>query len=219
MGSPARRNRESSPRRESSRQRRTRQRTVSLRSDGGSRAHTKHPSLNCLSDESLSQLLCGKTKVEGLTQFAILDCRFPYEYRGGHIRSAINAWRREDVRKFYDEHSDQADNLVVVFHCEYSMDRAPSMLQYLRDLDRKRHGVEGYPRLSMPHLYVLSGGYRAFYANHKSLCDPQEYVHMTDPNYSAACRVAHVQRRAEIEGSRRASEDGRRRSDTSEVPA
>ena len=38
--------------------------------------------------------------------------------------------------------------------------------KFLRETDRKRNGYKGFPNLYYPELYLLSGGYRAFFADH-----------------------------------------------------
>jgi len=37
----------------------------------------------------------------------------------------------------------------------------------LREKDRKENGLENFPKLYYPELYLLEGGYKAFYAQHK----------------------------------------------------
>lgn len=45
-----------------------------------------NPALNSISPLTLATLLTGK----GHTHYIIIDCRFEYEYEGGHINGAIN---------------------------------------------------------------------------------------------------------------------------------
>lgn len=51
---------------------------------------------------------------------------------------------------------------VLVFHCEFSSERGPKLSRLLRNQDRQMHRLE-YPRLKHPEIYVLEGGYKAFY--------------------------------------------------------
>ena len=54
----------------------------------------------------------------------IIDCRFEYEYKGGHIESAINFNDKEELgKKLFDAPS--AQKTLLIFHCEYSVHRAP----------------------------------------------------------------------------------------------
>lgn len=56
----------------------------------------------------------------------VVDCRFEYEYKGGHIVGAINVNSKEDLANTLFENTDGARTLLV-FHCEYSAHRAPIM--------------------------------------------------------------------------------------------
>lgn len=44
-----------------------------------------------------------------------------------------------------------------------------------------------YPRLTYPEVYILDGGYSAFYASYRSRCEPQNYLQMDAPNHEASC--------------------------------
>ena len=56
----------------------------------------------------------------------IIDCRFEYEYDGGHIEGAINV---NDKDRLANELfvSPPSDRTLLIFHCEYSAHRAPIM--------------------------------------------------------------------------------------------
>lgn len=56
----------------------------------------------------------------------IIDCRFEYEYEGGHIEGAINVNDKERLALQLFE-SPAAGNSLLIFHCEYSAHRAPIM--------------------------------------------------------------------------------------------
>jgi len=66
----------------------------------------------------------------------IVDCRFGYEYQGGHVEGAININTTEALEKeFFTE--PRTGNTLVIFHCEFSACRAPRMYAYcflLRDI-------------------------------------------------------------------------------------
>jgi len=63
--------------------------------------------------------------------------RYPYEYEGGHIRDAINIFSKEQMLKDYSENklgkkSSKTDHVsgkrnVLIFHCEFSSERGPSL--------------------------------------------------------------------------------------------
>ena len=106
----------------------------------------------------------------------VVDARFGYEYDGGHIRGAVNAPTAEDLHRLT---LSLPDTTLLVFHCEFSECRAPALCRWLRNEDRKAN-AENFPRLSFPHLYVLKGGYAAFYAEFPDLCEPCGYVKMKE---------------------------------------
>ena len=60
-------------------------------------------------------------------------------------------------------------NTVIIFHCEFSQKRGPSMYQALRELDRRLH-ADLYPLLFFTEIYVLEGGYKLFYETYPNLC-------------------------------------------------
>lgn len=56
----------------------------------------------------------------------VVDCRFEYEYKGGHIEGAINVNSKDELAKQLLE-TPHIENTLLVFHCEYSAHRAPIM--------------------------------------------------------------------------------------------
>nr|CAH8839175.1 unnamed protein product [Trichobilharzia regenti] len=229
--------------------------------------------LHCVSTETVADLVSGNNKRN--VNFVIVDCRFPYEYEGGHIKGAINIFthsdlvqeifnrvpaqrppgtsgpprylgqelgRRlavtqreplsapcellsddeDDLEIFGNTTSDVSDSdlpcaddngitetnllgdssksepdlsyissstansgdsntqdppFVVIFHCEFSSQRAPALAAFLRSVDRVSN-YHRYPFLYFPEIYVMKGGYSAFYKKFSHLCTPQEYVKM-----------------------------------------
>ena len=65
-----------------------------------------------------------------------IDCRFPYEYDGGHISGAFNLWTFEKVMAAFFTHPiapiTEAKTFAVIFHCEFSSHRAPTQCKNLR---------------------------------------------------------------------------------------
>ena len=54
----------------------------------------------------------------------VIDCRFEYEYKGGHIDGAVNFNNKEELAtRLFDEQVSQ--RTLLIFHCEYSAHRAP----------------------------------------------------------------------------------------------
>lgn len=38
-------------------------------------------------------------KDDGKNSFELIDCRYPYEYEGGHIKGAVSLWEEEVLYK------------------------------------------------------------------------------------------------------------------------
>lgn len=61
----------------------------------------------------------------------IIDCRYPYEYEGGHIQSAENLYTRTTIYNAFFQKpipmKDPAKRNIFIFHCEFSSERAPSL--------------------------------------------------------------------------------------------
>ncbi|EPY89399.1 M-phase inducer phosphatase 1 [Camelus ferus] len=110
-----------------------------------------------------------------IKEFVIIDCRYPYEYEGGHIKGAVNLHMEEEVEDFLLKKPivpTDGKRVIVVFHCEFSSERGPRMCRYVRERDRL--GNE-YPKLHYPELYVLKGGYKEFFLKCQSHCEPPSY--------------------------------------------
>lgn len=115
----------------------------------------------------------------------IIDCRFEYEYNGGHIDNAVNFNDKQMLTNELFNGSHSASTLLI-FHCEYSVHRAPLTAKFIRSHDRNVNAAR-YPALSYPEMYVLDGGYSKFFANHRDKCFPQNYVEMNDHRHSQDC--------------------------------
>lgn len=113
-------------------------------------------------------------------QVLIVDCRYPYEYHGGHLPGAINVCTMDEIeqRLFEKPESNCFAPTVIIFHCEFSSERAPRMALHVRNRDRMVNAHK-YPFLLYPQLYILEGGYRAFFLQFPQHCDPPgHYVPM-----------------------------------------
>jgi rhodanese-related sulfurtransferase len=98
--------------------------------------------------------------------FHIVDCRFPYEFEGGHIAAAQNITSGQSLEeRFFANVPAHSHRTAIIFHCEYSAQRAPQMARHMRCHDRNVNAM-AYPNLHYPHIYILKGGYREFYATH-----------------------------------------------------
>lgn len=118
----------------------------------------------------------------------IIDCRFPYEYEGGHIANAINIALQSDLEERFVVNEPQNLRRLLVFHCEYSIFRGPTMASHLRKIDRI-YNSDRYPYLLYPDIVVLEGGYKKFYDKYRLHCVPQAYVEMKDTKHKRTCEV------------------------------
>lgn len=119
---------------------------------------------------TLAQCVRGD-KPEGAESVHVVDCRYPYEYQGGHIIGAVNIYDPFTLASLLRSMVSQGGSTIIVLHCEFSSQRAPRMFRHIRNSDRMAH-IADYPRLTFPHLYVLQGGYKAFVNEWPSLCTP-----------------------------------------------
>ena len=72
-----------------------------------------------------------------ISKFYVIDCRFDYEYNGGHVPGAININTTPGVEEFLlgagtskPKPSTSGDNClktILIFHCEFSAKRAPTL--------------------------------------------------------------------------------------------
>lgn len=137
-----------------------------------------------ITKETLLQVMDGHY-MERFDQKMIVDCRFEYEYDGGHIEGAVNH-NDKDLLASQLFQTPIAGRSLLVFHCEYSAHRAPLMARHVRSEDRTAN-AEQYPKLTYPEVYILDGGYSAFFAEHRSRCFPPEYVEMSDAKHQRTC--------------------------------
>ncbi|KAI1409022.1 Rhodanese-like protein [Hypoxylon sp. FL1857] len=137
-----------------------------------------------ISKSTFLDVLDGKFN-EFYTQKMIIDCRFEYEYDGGHIESAVNYNDKELLtRQLFESPMD--GKTLLIFHCEYSACRAPMMARHIRASDRM-FNAEFYPKLTYPEVYILEGGYSEFFVEHRDRCYPQAYVAMGAEEHANTC--------------------------------
>ncbi|KAK3759224.1 hypothetical protein RRG08_054943 [Elysia crispata] len=150
----------------------------------------KHQDLKSITPDTLSQLL-EQQFPEDIEEFHIIDCRYPYEYEGGHIKNALNIYTKEAVTDIYLKSpwvtKDPNKRKILIFHCEFSAERGPGLFRFLRQNDRDAN-KECYPFLHYPEIYLLEGGYKNFFENYPHLCEPQTYKKMLDKNHSEDLR-------------------------------
>jgi M-phase inducer tyrosine phosphatase len=85
----------------------------------------KPDSLPRINQETMISVLNGDYK-EPFERTMVIDCRFEYEFNGGHIDGAINFNDKDHLAKqLFSEPSGQ--RTLIILHCEYSAHRAPLM--------------------------------------------------------------------------------------------
>lgn len=137
-----------------------------------------------ITKETLLDVLDGTYSSQFDTRM-VIDCRFEYEFEGGHINGAVNYNDKELLTSELFEAS-QPGRTLLIFHCEYSAHRAPIMARHVRQQDRATN-AEQYPKLTYPEVYILDGGYSNFFAKHRSRCFPQNYVEMDAKEHAYTC--------------------------------
>ncbi|KAL6263673.1 hypothetical protein P5V15_003762 [Pogonomyrmex californicus] len=156
---------------------------------------SQHSDLKTITSETLAALLRGEF-IDRIRSYKIIDCRYPYEYEGGHIEGALNLYSIDLIKQNMLDHlnctvpriqSDTDKRDILVFHCEFSQERGPNLSRTLRRLDRTCN-KEYYPALYYPEIYLLQGGYKKFYSEQKEFCSPQDYKSMKHPNHEEECR-------------------------------
>nr|BAE34078.1 unnamed protein product [Mus musculus] len=134
-----------------------------------------HQDLKYISPETMVALLTGKFS-NIVEKFVIVDCRYPYEYEGGHIKNAVNLPLERDAETFLLQRPIMPCSLdkriILIFHCEFSSERGPRMCRFIRERDR---AANDYPSLYYPEMYILKGGYKEFFPQHPNFCEPQDY--------------------------------------------
>ncbi|KRX92962.1 M-phase inducer phosphatase 1-B [Trichinella pseudospiralis] len=146
---------------------------------------SKVPDVRSVTADNLVNLI--NKRAQMVMQFDIIDCRYPFEYNGGHIRGAVNIFEQHQLVKYLFVDEDLASVVnrkkLLVFYCEFSQQRGPSMYRFLRNFDRKAN-QECYPNLYYPEIYLLDKGYNCFYKQYKDYCEPPNYVPMVAESHT-----------------------------------
>ncbi|QLQ80151.1 hypothetical protein HG537_0D01520 [Torulaspora globosa] len=144
-----------------------------------------------ISAETLKSIIEDGIYKSHYDSYQVVDCRFEYEFKGGHICNALNISSREDLEKEFI-HTDPKMTALLIFHCEFSSYRGPILASHLRNCDRMLNH-ENYPALFYPDILVLDGGYKGFFDKFPSLCFPRRYVGM-DSSENLASRDQELDR-------------------------
>ncbi|XP_012682340.1 M-phase inducer phosphatase 2 isoform X2 [Clupea harengus] len=135
----------------------------------------KHQDLKYITPDTMVATLNGRFD-DLVERLIVIDCRYPYEFEGGHIKCALNLHQEDQIEDFLLKTAIipacQGKRVVLVFHCEFSSERGPRMARFVRERDR---ALNEYPHLHYPELYILKGGYKEFFPLHELVCEPQAY--------------------------------------------
>ena len=108
-----------------------------------------HRAYRSIESHTLAILLDSMTEQQFKERFMIIDCRYPYEFAGGHIlvgivtpcysfcllicvlQYAINLHETSAIEHYFYPEDEKKFNEVrariPIFYCEYSQKRGPSM--------------------------------------------------------------------------------------------
>mgnify|MGYP001029732229 CR=1 FL=1 len=127
---------------------------------------------------------------EFFSEVVVVDCRYPYEFEGGHINGARNLHTPQQIEATFPvircaQEDDKQRKPAIIFYCEFSSGRGPRQYvalspppspplltefqqryRHLRKLDREAN-YDLYPQLYYPHLFLLGGGYKEFFLSMK----------------------------------------------------
>ncbi|KAM4705220.1 M-phase inducer phosphatase 1 [Rhinophrynus dorsalis] len=154
----------------------------------------RHQELKYITPDMMVNILngCYDSSIE---RYVIIDCRYPYEYEGGHIKGAINLHMEQEAEEYLLKDPilpSDSKRVILIFHCEFSSERGPRMCKFLREKDRD---LNEYPHLHYPELYILQGGYKEFFKKHKAFCTPQGYRPMNHEDFKEDLRKFRLKSR------------------------
>nr|XP_022336117.1 M-phase inducer phosphatase 2-like [Crassostrea virginica] len=187
---------------------------VSLKEDlvgDGSASHSlptipgKHADLKSITPETVTDLLVGKYD-DVIGSYQIIDCRYPYEYEGGHIKGAVNFYKEMDVETIMSSqgsHEAQAGKRhILIFYCEFSSERGPKMYRNIRKADRSLN-QDQYPKLNFPEMYLIHNGYKSFFESQKIFCEPEDYKPMLHKAHAQDLRHFRAKSKSFTSGEKR----------------
>ncbi|KAM9432399.1 M-phase inducer phosphatase 1-like isoform 1-T1 [Salvelinus alpinus] len=157
----------------------------------------KHQDLKYITPEMMVSALSGQLD-HLVERIVVIDCRYPYEFEGGHIKGALNLHQEEQVEEYLLRTPiaplSPDRRVLLVFHCEFSSERGPGMCRFVRRRDRTMNEYE-YPNLHYPELYVLKGGYQEFFRHFRMQCEPQGYRPMHHQDFKEDLRKFRLKSR------------------------
>ncbi|CAL6104184.1 Rhodanese-like_domain-containing protein [Hexamita inflata] len=103
----------------------------------------------------------------------LVDCRWNFEYDGGHIHSATNYNDAQKMRNdlVVEKLLSLNPDTDIIFYCEFSQVRAVKMSDYLCKIDSIYNKDPQFSK-----IYVLDGGYSKFFEEYPELSTTGRYV-------------------------------------------
>lgn len=90
----------------------------------------RHSDLKSISAETMRKLVLGEFE-DSVASYKVIDCRYPYEFEGGHISGALNLYTHEQILEELvtkvEAPVDGTKRNILVFHCEFSSERGPKL--------------------------------------------------------------------------------------------
>jgi hypothetical protein len=129
-----------------------------------------------ITHDTLASVMRGDHK-QNIDNVLVIDCRYPFEYEGGHIKGALNVTSQSQMESIlFNPVRTNSERTAVVVHCEFSQARGPRGWMYIRENDRKMKGMASFGEFFYPELYVLQSGYREFHKSFPSLCERSSHA-------------------------------------------
>uniref|UniRef100_K1QJR9 M-phase inducer phosphatase n=1 Tax=Magallana gigas TaxID=29159 RepID=K1QJR9_MAGGI len=165
----------------------------------------KHADLKSITTDTVSKLLRGDYD-DVIGSYQIIDCRYPYEYEGGHVKGAVNLYKEMDAETIlnFKERQEESEGKrhILIFYCEFSSERGPKMYRNVRKADRALN-QDNYPRLNYPEMYLIHNGYKCFFETQKTMCEPQEYKPMLHKEHAQDLRHFRAKSKSFTVGEKR----------------
>lgn len=106
----------------------------------------------------LTKRLINEPLPNGIKNLLIVDARWDYEYKKGHVRGAIHVPIISDIKSFFwDKTTGKPiydSNTAIIMYCEFSHARSLTVYKTIVDNDLDIH---------YKNIYILDGGYNLFF--------------------------------------------------------
>ncbi|TKR86497.1 hypothetical protein L596_011081 [Steinernema carpocapsae] len=160
-----------------------------------------------ISGECLAELMGSMSEETFLEKYIVIDCRYPYEYEGGHVKVAWCHQRPRHAR---------ARKVFLRYRQSHPLSN-PDFLLRIQPETRTLYGApaaqagprnQPLPQLDYQEIYLLDRGYKKLYEADKllSICEPQSYTAMDNPAFQSHLR----KHKSHMKGSKKGRQSSRR---------